>query len=216
MSERIVIATGGTLGEWALRHIEPDDTLVGADRGALFLIRNGLKPAIALGDFDSVTEEEKEEIRASSSQFSDCDPVQKDLTDTDAAFQWAMARHPSHIVLLGALGSRFDHSLANIHLLRIAEERGVRCTIVDPCNTIELLGPGRTAVVDRNGMYAHVSLLPLTMDVTGVTLEGFLYPLHDASLTIGQSLGVSNVLVQQSGSITISGGLLLLMQSKDG
>lgn len=216
MSERIVIVTGGTLGDWVLALLREDDVLVGADRGALFLVRNGRVPALALGDFDSVTDEEREEVRRRSARFIDCDPVMKDWTDTEMAFQWALEQAPNEIVLLGALGSRFDHSLANVHLLRRALELGVESRIVDDSNEIRLLGPTKPNVMLSKGAYAHVSLLPLGMEVTGITLQGFRYPLAEATLSLGQSLGISNVIEGETGYVAIREGYLLVIQSRDG
>ncbi|TDF97162.1 thiamine diphosphokinase [Paenibacillus piri] len=213
-SSRIVIFSGGRLGVWALRMLKPEDFLIGADAGALFLIRQGLSPDVALGDFDSVTSAEAAAIKAASKQYIDCDPVMKDWTDTEMAFQYALDRRPSEIVMCGVLGTRWDHSLANLHLLRKGVEAGVRCTIVDEHNEIAAIdgwAPWRL----KRGRYPHVSLLPLSLEVTGITLEGFQYPLKDAALSLGQSLGISNVLLEPEGTITISGGLLLVIQSGD-
>jgi len=210
--KRIVIVTGGTLGEWFQQELREGDMLVGSDRGALFLVEHGYKPHMALGDFDSVKDEEKDRIRAASQAFLDCDPVYKDLTDTEMAFEWALAQQPSHIVLLGALGTRFDHSLANVHLLRKGLEQGVSCKIVDASNEIIVIHEPTRIL---RGRYTHVSLLPLSLEVTGITLHGFQYPLHRATLQIGQSLGISNVLREESGFIELETGLLLVIQSKD-
>jgi len=210
--QRIVIVTGGTLGDWALREIRSGDMLVGSDRGALFLVRNGLTPDVALGDFDSVTADELEDIRAGSRSVEACDPINKNWTDTEMAFAWALERRPASIVLLGALGTRLDHSLANVHLLREGLAHGIACSIVDACNEVRLIDrPARIA----RGRFTHVSLLPLSPDVRGITLHGFQYPLHQATLRIGQSLGISNVLLGDSGLIELDSGLLLVIQSVD-
>jgi len=58
-------------------------------------------------------------------------------------------------------------------------------------------------------------LLPLTHEVTGICLEGFMYPLDHATIRMGQSLGISNKLLDKSGTVTIDSGLLLIIQSKD-
>jgi thiamine pyrophosphokinase len=50
-----VIFTGGNLGEWAVDLIHSEDYLIGADRGADFLVRHGFVPHLSVGDFDSVT-----------------------------------------------------------------------------------------------------------------------------------------------------------------
>lgn len=210
--KRIVIVTGGTLGDWVLEEIHPEDILVGSDRGALFLLRSGFQPHLSLGDFDSVTRQELEEIRSGSQAFIDCDPVFKDLTDTEMAFDWALQQKPSRIVILGALGTRLDHSLANVHLLRKGLEKGIPCSIVDACNEVILID--RPATIQK-GRFSHVSLLPLSMEVHGITLHGFQYPLHQATLRIGQSLGISNVLVEKQGLIEMESGYLLVIQSMD-
>lgn len=209
---RIMIITGGTLGDWALGEIRQDDILVGSDRGALFLIQHGYQPHISMGDFDSVTSEELLLIRASSHAFIDCDPIYKDLTDTEMAFNWALDQQPDQILLLGALGTRFDHSLANVHLLRKGLAQGIPCAIMDGNNHLMVID--RTTRVQR-GPYTHISLLPLSLEVTGITLHGFQYPLQQATLTIGQSLGISNILQETEGLIELSTGLLLVIQSKD-
>ncbi|MCP3774960.1 thiamine diphosphokinase [Paenibacillus sp. MZ04-78.2] len=212
--KRILIFSGGRLGGWAFREIRTGDVLVGADRGALFLVRHGYRPDMALGDFDSVSSMELEEISRVSRKFLACDPVWKDLTDTEMAFTWALEQNAEEIVLLGVLGTRWDHSLANVHLLRKALAAGIRCRIVDACNELMLMDGSALQTVSRS-RFTHVSLLPLSIEVTGITLEGFQYPLNEATLTIGQSLGISNVLLGEAGHIRIRDGLLFVIQSRD-
>lgn len=212
MTKRILIFTGGRLGSWALETIRQDDYLIGADRGALFLTSHGYTPDIAVGDFDSVSEQEMQLIERLSRHTIGCDPILKDLTDTEMAFELAIKQNPQQIVFIGALGSRFDHSLANVHLLLRCLKLNIEASILDENNEITLID--RSAIV-KQSRFHQVSLLPLTSEVTGITLRGFQYPLRDASLSIGQSLGVSNVLVDPVGEITIRSGLLLIIRSMD-
>jgi thiamine pyrophosphokinase len=209
---RILLFAGGNLGQWAIRYIRQEDWLVGVDRGALFLIQHGLSPRLSIGDFDSVSVEERAKIEQHSGYVSACDPVMKDLTDTEMALTWALEQQPAEIVLLGALGSRFDHTLANVHLLQKALLARIDCKIVDETNEIHLID--RELTVERDH-FKHVSLLPFSPEVTGVTLCGFQYPLKDATLRIGDTLGISNVLTADSGTITVKSGLLLAIKSKD-
>lgn len=212
MQPRIVICTGGQLDTWAIEHIQQGDLLIGADSGARFLISQGFRPDISIGDFDSVTEAEFIDIRNKSGQTIDCDPIDKNYTDTEMAVRLALDLKPRELILLGALGTRFDHSLANVHLLALAAKENVPAMIIDNHNKIYMASDSLT--IEKKG-YSNVSLLPLSMCVRGITLTGFQYPLHEAELTIGQSLGISNVLIDQTGIIRLSEGLLLVIQSRD-
>jgi thiamine pyrophosphokinase len=211
--QRVLIYSGGALGAWALEDTQLGDIYVGADRGALFLVQHGIKPNIALGDFDSVDETELNLIRLNSEELLACDPVMKDFSDTEMAFNWALNQKPQEIILYGGLGTRFDHSLANIHLLSQALLSQTTCTIVDSHNRIRLIN--QSTRLQRSNRFSHVSLLPFTSKVTGITLQGFQYPLHQATLTIGQSLGISNRIIEPFANIEIDQGQLLVIESID-
>ncbi|EXX85688.1 thiamine pyrophosphokinase [Paenibacillus darwinianus] len=211
-ARRVLIFSGGRLGLWALAHIRPEDRLIGADSGSLFLVKHGFRPDLAIGDFDSVTAQQLERIKAGSLRTEACDPVDKDYTDTELAFRRALEEKPDEIVMIGALGTRFDHSIANIHLLVEALRCGIPAVIADEHNEIRLTDARLTI---RSGSYANVSLLPLTPRVNGITLRGFRYPLTEATLDMGQSLGISNVLDGEAGEITVRNGWLLVIQSRD-
>ncbi|BBI33678.1 thiamine diphosphokinase [Cohnella abietis] len=211
--KRAIIFSGGTLGEWALDQLSPDDYLIGADRGAEFIIENGYVPQLALGDFDSVTPDQMQRISNVAEELLSCDPIHKDWTDTELALREAVKRGFKDIILVGALGTRFDHSLGNVHLLRHALEHKANLTIIDANNEISLCTEYHR--LEANPRYPYTSLLPLSPEVTGITLEGFRYPLHNATLKLGWSLGISNVLEEPTGTITISTGLLLVIRSSD-
>ncbi|AYB44989.1 thiamine diphosphokinase [Paenibacillus lautus] len=209
---RILIFTGGELSTGFLNEVQEGDFIIGADRGALFLIEHGIKPDLSVGDFDSIPPEQMDRVHSMSGKVIDCDPIDKNLTDTELAFELAMERSPESIMILGATGTRLDHTLANIHMLIRGLQHHIPCSILDENNFITLTGS--SCIVENKG-FTYVSLLPLTTEVTGIYLEGFQYPLQDATLRLGQSLGVSNRLAEEKGTVRIEGGLLLIIQSKD-
>lgn len=211
-SKRVVIFAGGALSPDYFDLLDEDDFIIGADEGALFLISHGYTPDIAVGDFDSVSPEALQNIEKKSKKTITCDAVNKDLTDSEMALDIAMDLQPESILLLGVTGTRIDHSLASIQMMTRALQRQINCYVMDTHNYITLTGS--QAVINDLG-YTYVSLLPLTPEVSGITLEGFQYPLTDATLKLGQSLGVSNKLISSSGTVTIRSGLLLIIQSKD-
>lgn len=212
--KRVYIFAGGPINPSCLEEITftDSDMVIGADRGALFLIQHDISPDIAVGDFDSVSPEELELIKADCKQFLPWDAVNKDFTDTEMAFDLAIDNKATEVIMLGVIGSRFDHSLANVQIMMRGLQHQIKSYIWDANNYMTLIGTS-CELEDRG--YTYVSLLPLTIEVTGVTLEGFMYPLENATIKMGQSLSVSNRLTQGRGVIRIDSGLLLVIQSKD-
>lgn len=209
---RVLIFSGGNLNTWALSYIKEEDYIIGVDRGAYFLYLHGIEMDIAIGDFDSVTKDEKEQITANAKEIISCDAFDKNETDTEMAYNFALHKQPREILLFGVLGTRFDHSIANIQLLFSGLKAGIDCKIVDEWNEIQLVN---SQLVIHKNRFKNVSLLPLTSEVKGITLEGFIYPLTDATIKIGESIGISNILMGEIGKITIKSGILLVIKSND-
>ena len=59
-----------------------------------------------------------------------------------------------------------------------------------------------------------ISLLPLFGDVSGVTLQGFQYPLKDRTLHIDETLGISNELITDVGTVCLRSGYLMIVQNR--
>ena len=77
------------------------------------------------------------------------------------------------------------------------------------CDKLELL-------LKKEQQYGtYVSLIPLTTQVTGVTLTGFKYPLTGHTLGGFSSLAVSNEIVEEEGVIELQDGILVLAESMD-
>lgn len=209
---RVLIFSGGYLNNWALTNIREEDYIIGVDRGAYFLYSNGIYMSIAIGDFDSVTRDEFQQISASSNELISCDAIDKNETDTEMAFNYALKKQPKEIILLGVLGTRFDHSIANIQLLYRGLRAGIVSKIVDERNEIQLVD--RQLVIHRD-RFRNISLLPFTQEVKGITLEGFQYPLQNATIRIGETIGISNILKEEIGKITVSSGILQVIKSND-
>ena len=88
------------------------DTIIGADRGSLIAISNDIKLDIAIGDFDSVNEEEFNLIKKNSKRIIKLNPI-KDTSDTNSAIK--LVKDYDEIYLLGGIGgNRIEHLFANI------------------------------------------------------------------------------------------------------
>ncbi|WP_110932717.1 thiamine diphosphokinase [Paenibacillus bouchesdurhonensis] len=210
--KRVLIFAGGNMSPVYLEEIRQDDLIIGADRGALFLVEHGIHPHISVGDFDSITQNELDKVKSVSGEIITCDPVNKDLTDTELAYVIAMDHQATEIVMMGVTGTRLDHTLANIQIMLRGLQHQIQSAIYDTHNYITLTGSD--SIIQERG-FTYVSLVPLTPEVTGICLTGFKYPLENATLRMGQSLGISNQLAEQEGTIRIESGLLLIIQSRD-
>lgn len=210
--QHILICTGGKLGDWALPHIKKADICIGADKGALFLVEAGIKPYLSIGDFDSVSEEQFNLIKQNSMNIKDFDAIDKDYTDTELALHEAIALQPEKITIIGALGTRFDHSIANIQLLTLATQHQIKADIIDTHNKITLVSDSIKVTKDH---YPFLSILPFTESVEGINLIGFKYPLENATIKKGQAIGISNIILDEEATIEIKNGTLLVIQSTD-
>lgn len=110
------------------------------------------------------------------------------------------------MVILGALGDRLDHTLANVLLLALPELRPVKAKILDGRQELFLIRDG--ALIEGQ-VGDTLSLLPLTEEVTGIYTEGLEYPLENGTLYLGPARGVSNTLTAPQARVRVGQGLLL-------
>lgn len=188
--------------------------IIAGDRGLEALYQLKIIPNHIVGDFDSVSAEILEFYKTQSQITFHTFNSEKDNTDTDIALQLAIGLKSSKITIMGALGKRMDHALANIHILKNALEANIPCQIIDEHNRIYLIN--RSIQLEKNKVYGkYVSLIPLTSTVEGLTLTGFKYPLNDYTLPIGTSLGISNEIITDTAHIEMKKGILIVIESKD-
>ena len=203
---KALIVLGGDLpgSELLERCVKQADLTIAADRGLEAFAKAGITPGILLGDMDSVNEETLTAMQ-NLTQVERL-PVIKDDTDGVHALDVALQKGATEITLLGALGGRMDHALANLMLLVRAHRGGAKAQILDEHVRIERVG-GCSEILGAKG--DTVSLLPLG-EAKGVTLTGFFYPLEDHVLDSSYPLGMSNVVTEERACITVGEGDLLL------
>lgn len=213
--KNVIIVTGGSVTSSLLLDTikeYKDSYIIGVDRGLDILRECGITPNLAMGDFDSASEESREffEDNPSTVIFK----PEKDFTDTHAAVLRALEMEPESVMLLGATGSRVDHMLANIGMLKLCVVGGVEGFILDDNNRIRMID--KHCKLEKKSLYGkYISCIPFSDRVTGVSLEGFLYPLTDATIIKEDSIGVSNELREEEGHIYVDTGYLLVMETKD-
>lgn len=209
----IVIANGEIKNyDYCKQYIDPGDCVICADGGARHALAMGRIPDFLLGDFDSLDPDIMKQLenQPQPPQFVRF-PANKDKSDTHLAVEFALEMHPHQIVLMGATGSRWDHSLANITMLSLLPG-DIPISLINEQNELFLI----TSEVDLKGEPGEeISILPLSPEVRGVTTRGLKWPLVDHTIKMGDSLGVSNVILERGAGISLSEGKLLVIRSKD-
>ncbi|MDE2859568.1 MAG: thiamine diphosphokinase [Chloroflexota bacterium] len=203
------VANDGTMVRRALEGAGSAHILC-ADGGALNALKFGLAPQTIIGDLDSLNATQVEEFRAAGAKILRF-PTEKDETDLELALRWSVDKGANAIVIAGALGGRFDQTLANVHLLALADLQDIQIELVDGEQRIRLLRPGTHRIDGRSG--DTVSLIPLGGKAGGISTSGLQYPLRDESLALGPARGISNVMLCDSASLDLGSGLLLVIHT---
>ncbi len=210
---KAVIFSSGRIENYSyyVDYIKDADYIICADGGAYHAKKLGLKPDVLLGDFDSVRRDDFSYFVNMGIEVLKF-PVKKDMTDTELAVEHAVEKGCDVIILVGALGSRADHSIANVMLLKKMLDMGVKGMIVDESNEIMLIND---RIILEGDCYTNVSLIPITEKVEGVTTSGLYYPLHGATINMGSTWGISNKFVSNRAEVSITKGLMLVVKSRD-
>jgi thiamine pyrophosphokinase len=218
----VILADGDVPSRARLDRVWPgwDDgvgLVVAADGGARHASALGLTIDRWVGDGDSLDAAALTALEASGVPLERA-RADKDETDTELAILAALRLGADGIVLLGALGGRIDHTLANIGLLAMPALAECPAVILDGSTRLSLLvAPGADGAAATASLVGHigdlVSLLPLGDAVGGVTTDGLVYPLHAEPLPAGTPRGLSNVISEEGASVSLRSGRLLVVET---
>lgn len=187
---------------------ETADYIIAADGGQNRAREFGLQPDCVIGDFDSTTLNED----------FDClyitYPAEKDLTDTEAALTHALEKGCRNVILLGGMGGRLDHTMGNIGLLDKYYSSFDHMEFIDGKNRMELLRDS-DRTLKRDVRYKYFGLVSLNAEASGIDIRGAKYELTGASLERASTLGVSNEFSEDTVTIRVQNGTLLIVRSAD-
>lgn len=209
----VLLVAGGDPSHWPAFSQE-FEKIIGIDRGNLFLLRRGIVPDLAIGDFDSLSEEEKKEVFSQVNEVK-TSPAEKDDTDTQLALVTALERFPkAEVTLIGATGGRLDHLLANLWLG--LEPRFLpflsQIKIVDSGNVVSYLAAGQHQIkkIPEMKYLAFCCMTP----VRKLVLKDVKYELAGVDFLQPTSLA-SNEFLQGDAKVSFSEGLIAVIQSRD-
>jgi thiamine pyrophosphokinase len=208
-TKRAAIFANGALSDPAAARaaLAPGDLVIAADGGARHCRALGIMPDYLIGDFDSLEPSEVEQFAGDGVTILR-HPERKDFTDLELAIRHAHSLEMNEILVLGALGLRWDQTLANLLLPAAREYAGLQMRLLDGAQEVLLLRGGNQLTL--HGQPGDtVSLIPLGGDAHGITTHGLEYPLQQETLQFGTTRGVSNALLSDSATVQLGQGMLL-------
>ncbi|MCB7139100.1 thiamine diphosphokinase [Lactiplantibacillus plantarum] len=186
---------------------------VGADRGALRLVKRGIQPVMVVGDFDSIDAAELQTVKDALVGAIVVKPDQ-DHTDTQLAIKSIFEQlQPDEVHLYGATGGRLDHLLANMWLVLdpVFRQWAPQIKLIDKQNSVRFFLPGDyqiTKEADKRYL-AFVPLMPMHL-----TLPDEKYQL-DAAYNAYPISWASNEFSGSTGHFSFDAGVLAVIQSRD-
>ncbi len=208
--KRCVIVTAYPKRASLLRSVAllPDDFIVCADGGYQLADAAGIRPNVLIGDFDSWTGDEA----------PDCEeiyrvPRQKDDTDTMLCVKYALQNGYREIVIVGGIGGRFDHTMANLNALAYGLDHGASVAMVDEHNLAVMLENGEMEIRRKTG--CKLSLVAYSDQCFRVSISGVEYPLKNALLCNCYPIGISNEFTEDCAHLSCGKGKLLVLLSRD-
>lgn len=209
MGRCVILSAAPTRDPLALAgYLLSDDYIVAADGGWQLAQQMGVRPAMLVADFDSLSMP----IAMENVELASL-PMEKDITDTAEAMRLAYEKGYRSFLLLGCTGGRLDHQQAALAVAADYARQGCDVVLADEKNEIHLLVPGNyvyPACPDEK-----ISLFAFGEDVTGLFVDGLKYTVSDYTLSPYDALCVSNEWVGEDACLSFKSGLLMLYFSKD-
>ena len=206
---RVALVSGGRFSSKQLLA----DYLVAVDRACLSLVRLGYHLTMAVGDFDSVSAVEKEEIRQASLTMVEANS-EKDDTDTELALLEIFKKWPeADVTIYGAFGGRLDHEFSNLflpsHPRLFPFMRQIR--LVDEQNAVRFLPQGKHFLT-KNPNMTYIAFL---LEGEGqLELAGCKYPLN-AQNYFKRKMYSSNEFLEGPIEVTVPDGYVIVVETRD-
>ena len=219
----IIVVIGGPLEEGAIRRwlhqkLQQKDNqkfqFIGVDGGCLKLMAEELPIDLAIGDFDSISVEDKETLKDYASNMIEF-PSEKDFTDFEEALMWVAKEYPQQkIHVLGAFGGRVDHAISCLWAMFRPELQALipYLSLEDEWNHISFLIPG-DYVIEKLDYTKYLSFIT-TGPIEQLTLKNVKYTLNNQDYDFPIAL-ISNEFIDEKMEISFESGGIIVGQTRD-
>ena len=183
--------------------LEKKDFLIYCDSGLKHLDNLNLKPNLIVGDFDSY---KNPNLDIETIVL----PCEKDDTDTIYAVKEGVKRGFNEFLLIGVIGARLDHTLANVCILNFLNCLRKKAVIIDDYSEMEIVD---NIEVEVTKDFSYFSLLNIFGKAKGISIKNAKYSLKNAKITTDYQYAISNEVIKgQTATIKVKKGKLLLVK----
>ncbi len=209
---QVVLVSGGNAPQeaWLQKIVnEKDDnghkrTLWCADHGVDACKKAACVPYQIVGDADSATPEGWQWALDKGTIITKL-PVEKDVTDTQMTLQMIGAEYKrASVILTGAWGGRFDHAFSTIFSLQGMIKDNLWGCVADQNEVIFFLRGEDHITLHFVDQPKAISLLPLSGECSGVSINGVHWPLDQVMLNNNLPYAVSNEVDDKENTIWVS------------
>ena len=176
--------------------------IIAADGGYDFLKKKDITPDILLGDFDSI-----KDIPSHPDIIKY--PQKKDDTDTFLAYKTAFDKGYKNFVVLGGVGGRFDHTIANVQMLLNIAKSGGRAFLIGNHTIMTTVFNGKIEFSAKHkgnvGVFAQGDI------AKDVDILGLKYTTNSLALAPDTPIGVSNEFIGESATVKVGNGAVLVV-----
>lgn len=199
----LLIGNGETQETVFLQNLaQQADLILAADGGADRALSAGVRPDVVIGDLDSVSPQAKKILPAEKFIFVN----NQNNTDLEKALDYLAAHQCTQCTLTGFVGGRWDFTFGNFLSVYPYLDKMDICVAGKGWK----IWPLTHSVTKTVRPGARVSLIPAA-DCQNVTLQGLVYPLEHANLSLGRTgQTLSNAAKLSEITISFDKGFLLL------
>ncbi len=210
--QRIIIFANGELPNpnTARLLLRNDDYIICADGGTRHALALNIQPNLVIGDMDSLEKTQWQNLEKSGVSI-ELFPRDKNETDLELAINRAIKLVPKEIIVVAALGGRIDQTLANLALLSDIRLSTFDVRLDDGLEEI-FICRDQVQVQGRSGDI--VSLIPWQGAVSNIQTKNLRWPLQKETLYSDKTRGISNEMTDNTASISIGLGLLLVIHRR--
>jgi len=193
-----------------LPQLNARDFVMAADGGLKHIHKLKLKPALVVGDMDSISASDLDIAEYQQTEIIRFNK-DKDETDLELAIRVAMERGYREILVVAGLGGRLDQTIGNLLLMLHPDFRKCHIVFDDGLEEVCLL---RDSLTIHGNAGDIVSIIPMEGDCIGVNTKNLKYALKEETLEQNKTRGISNEMTAVYAEITLSQGMALCIHTR--